>query len=145
MDIFYIVDEQNIASKIMDGEAIAINLVTGDYFCFSGSGAVAWQALMKGADLDRVMAAVEVAFEPVPPIARQQISDFLALLVEEHLVKTVPAEIEPAPLDAKTGEPAPYVAPGIDKFDDMAMMLALDPPMPELPVQMAEKLRIKGN
>jgi len=140
MTVVYRADDNNIASKIIDQEAIAINLVTGDYFSFSGCGSAIWQALMTGADLPRLLAVIEDAFTDVPPAAAQQISDFLERLVSEQLLTRMPVGTELPALAPRTGPLGPYVEPGIDKFDDMATMLALDPPMPELPAQVVDRL-----
>ncbi|HEV2674598.1 MAG TPA: PqqD family protein [Aliidongia sp.] len=143
MSNIYVVDEQNIASKNMDREAIAINLVTGDYFSFSGCAVVIWQVLAQGGDLPRLVAAVEAAFDEVPATAPAQISAFLGQLVAEKLVVPMPAETDLPALQASAERWGPYAEPGIDKFDDMAMMLALDPPMPELPTRVTDRLPTK--
>ena len=136
----YIVNEENIASKIIDQEVIAINLLTGDYFSFSGCACAIWKALMTGADLPRLRAAVENEFDGVPPEATQQISDYLDQLIAEQLVTPMADGSPLAVLPPQATQRRPYEAPGVDKFDDMAMMLALDPPMPELPTHVADRL-----
>lgn len=134
---FYIVNEESVASKIIDQEAIAINLVTGDYFSFSGCAPVIWKALMKGADLHRIMAMVQDGYEGLPPDVDQQISEFLGQLIAEKLVVAMPDDTILSTHQVDEPRRGSYEAPRIDKFDDMAMMLALDPPMPELPTNLA--------
>jgi hypothetical protein len=135
----YIVAEDNVASKIIDQEAIAINLLTGDYFSFSGCAPVIWKLLMTGADIGQLLAAVRDAFDDVPADAAGQLSDFLDQLIAEQLVIPQSASAAPAALGPQAAERRRYEAPGIDKFDDMAMMLALDPPMPELPAHLGDR------
>jgi hypothetical protein len=140
MSIFYIVNEQNVASKILDQEAIAINLMSGDYFSFSGCASAIWKSLIGGADIEHMLAVVEIEFEDIPADVAQQIADYLDQLIAEQLIIAMPGGGAPRPIEPNALPRRRYEAPGIDKFDDMAAMLALDPPMPELPAHVADRL-----
>ena len=115
--------------QIIDGEAVAIDVVTGKYH---GMGAVACgvvNLLSLGAELGQVQAALEARF----PEARERIASdlrgFAGQLLEHRII--VPAEAASAVAEL----PAPfeglaYVQPELETYEDMAELMALDPPMP---------------
>ena len=123
-------NEPDIASKIIDGEAILINLQNGAYYSLRESGALVWHLLRghhtRGEIAQRVAAHYGVPAADVEP----GISDLLGTLVIEDLVR-----VSPQPAATALDEPAPaphggYAPPHLEKFTDMEELLALDPPTP---------------
>ena len=144
MSGFYVVNEDCVASKIIDREAIAINLLTGDYYSFSGSARTIWEALTTGADLARVLACVKYVYDDVPADVEQQVGGFIDRLVAEQLLVPLVQESSARVFEASPPVRRAYEPPGIEKFDDMAMMLALDPPMPDVPGKIAAQFFKRG-
>jgi len=104
-----------VASETIDGESIVIDLATGAYYSFQGWTAWAWQSLCAGVDTSDVDAAlVEVGGA----------SEFVERLVAAQMLIDRGAD----PVD-----PAPDFPPGaaesliVERFDDMADMIMLDP------------------
>ena len=98
---------------------------------------------MKGADLPLMQTVVQNKFDGLPSDLDRQISGFLGELISENLVVECSDDTALAAGEPDASPRTPYEAPGVDKFDDMAMMLALDPPMPELPAGLAGRVSAK--
>jgi len=129
------IDPERVVSKIMDGEAVIIDLTTGTYYSLIHAGARAWDLLIAGHSVAAVAAAVAREYG----IARERVTtDVEALvgqLVNEGLVR--PVDEAPAADSADASVPVEtaagsYEAPVLQIYRDMQDLLALDPPMPGL-------------
>jgi len=122
-----------VASKVVDGEAILINLSNGMYFSLDAVGGSIWTLVSDGHDLNTISTAVAQHYGVAEDTVANDIQTFAQTLVEEGLVVSSDS-------DAPAGQPAPqltpatgdYATPQLTKFDDMVDLFALDPPLPEL-------------
>jgi hypothetical protein len=123
----------NVAARVLDGEAIMIHLESGRYYSAEGVAATLWSLLDGGSRVGSIVAAVAGRFDVPPDRAREDVERFVAeLLREELLVVGQAADVTgPADVVADFGD-APYSAPTLHAYRDMADLLALDPPMPSL-------------
>lgn len=123
-------NEPDIASKIMDGEAILINLQTGAYYSLRDAGAVIWHALAGHRTQAEILDAVAAHYGAPPASLASDVADLLVQLQAEQLVR------QSDKAHTATGDqPAPalstdYQKPVLEKFTDMEELLALDPPTP---------------
>ena len=127
------VDE--VAAKVIDGEAVLINLATGVYYSMRGSGAYLWSQLEPGSTLSRLGDIVAIRYGIDPELAQRDVQRLVAELHAEGLVTLDEGPAGQAlavTAEAERGTDA-YETPQLEKFDDMADMFALDPPLPELP------------
>ncbi|MGD9509362.1 MAG: PqqD family protein [Geminicoccaceae bacterium] len=124
-----------VAAKVIDGEAVLINLATGVYYSMRGSGAYLWSQLEPGSSVACLSASLADRYGIDSERARQDVRRLVDELRAEGLVVSsdvlVAADGTPAPEIGAA--PEPYEVPRLEKFDDMADMFALDPPLPELP------------
>ncbi len=122
-----------VASKVVDGEAILINLSNGMYFSLDAVGGSIWTLVSDGHDLNTISTAVAQHYGVAEDTVANDIQTFAQTLVEEGLVVSSDSEApagQPAPkLTPATGD---YATPQLTKFDDMVDLFALDPPLPEL-------------
>ena len=114
-------DSTRVAQEDVDGEIIAINFATGAYFNLSGTGADIWRLLLRGYGPDLVASAYAQNSDH-PVAVRAQVESFIASLLQSGLL--VP--LETAPLDQPPVVGA-FSAPVMDKFEDMAELILLDP------------------
>lgn len=122
---------EQIVSKLMDGEVIVINLTSGVYYSMEGTAAKVWRDLFAGLELDAVIADAQSAY-PDQANVGAKITELTALLVADGLLAEAGAEA-PAPESLEdVAWPAVYSVPHRESFDDVAAMVALDPPLPEL-------------
>jgi len=120
-------NEAEVAAKVMEGEAILINLTTGIYYSLDDVGSELWEAIVSGTSETVLADWVVSAYAIEADKAGKDVADFLAALRSENII-----------VDAAEGEAIPaaagssYAPPSFERFDDMAEMFALDPPLPGL-------------
>ncbi len=125
-------NQQHVAAKVMDGEAILINLTTGAYYSIPSTGGFIWSVVETDISLDEVVRAVLLHYD----VEREQAeTDVLRLCTELHdegLVIVSDSAVTEPTLPPAPVTRQPYLPPTLEKFTDMAEMFALDPPLPGL-------------
>ncbi len=126
-------NDEEIIAKVMDGEAIIINLASGMYYSMGAVGGVIWTMIEAQHTLAEIIDALTAMYGI--PRARAE-ADVMRLgdeLTRERIVT-----ISRAPAAARDVEMAPphptgpYEVPVLNIYRDMGDLLALDPPMPPL-------------
>lgn len=126
-----VVNPSDVSAKVLDGEAVIINLSTGVYFSASGAGAVAWSLFQAGHDRAGIARGVAEAFGVPVEQVNADLGPFLAdLRAHDLAVPGAPS----GPPDGVVVEVngAGYAPPTLEAYTDMSDLLALDPPMPGL-------------
>ncbi len=126
-------NDEAVIGKVLDGEAILINLASGSYYALPGAGAVIWEAIVEQCALHEIALRVGALYDVSAERAGADIEALAARLLQEGLV--VPATGEPPPrteTPTSPATPAPYVTPELTAYSDMRNLLALDPPMPSI-------------
>jgi coenzyme PQQ synthesis protein D (PqqD) len=137
-------NEQQVAAKIMDGEAILIHLGTGAYYSMGGAGGFIWSLVENRLAVKDIVTSVTEHYE----VARDRAETDVLRLSEElcaeglALVCTDTAATGAAP--PASGARVAYEAPALEKFTDMAEMFALDPPLPGLSKAATDARKAKG-
>jgi hypothetical protein len=125
--------EEEVASKVIDGEAIIINLANGVYYSMDKVGAFVWDLLQAGHTLENVIAAIAEHYDVSRDQAESNVLELVQELVQENLVVSSengkPAIAEPS---AEQSDKLPYELPKLNIYRDMGDLLALDPPVPGL-------------
>jgi hypothetical protein len=127
------INSGEVASKVVDGEAILINLSNGMYYSLAGTGALVWALLAAGQADERICEELE---------QRTGVDHFTAVADLRRLLDELSAEGLIVTADASTAAAvsevgdlpavASYSTPELEKYSDMSDLLALDPPMPRL-------------
>lgn len=120
-----------VAAKVIDGEAIILDVTRGAYYSLDGAGAVVWTCLEYGHPVDSIVRILEERYEGTPDQFRQQVEALTDHLLREGLVVPANGDKPPRDLDP-AGLKQPFVDPQLHKYTDMGDLLALDPPMPVL-------------
>ncbi len=124
---------EEIAAKLVDGEAVLINLANGMYYSMDQVGGFVWSLIEDEQSLEAITAAVAQRYTVDESRVSEDLAALTERLVDEDLVVLVEGQANGA---LPTAEPAPpgetYAAPQLNKFDDMAELFALDPPLPKL-------------
>ena len=134
-------NEEHVAAKVMDGEAVLINLANGFYYSMGGAGGFMWSLITQRhavGDIarfvcDRFSVSNEQALADVQTLASRLLEEELAILCD---VDTQPVE----GVELEKGPKLPYQPPELTRYEDMADMFALDPPLPGLADVSADKL-----
>jgi hypothetical protein len=121
---------ERAAAKIIDGDAIVIDTVTGRYYSLEGTAEAAWSLLTASLSLAEAARALAQRYEVSEAEALADLRTLADELLAENLL--VPAPDAQAPeLGARQAAPAPYTRPVLSVFRDMEDMLAFDPPLPQ--------------
>jgi hypothetical protein len=124
-------NEPVIVSKIMDGEAVPINLQTGVYYSLRDAGAVVWHALCGHRTRSEILQAIAAHFDEKPVDLESDLTELLVRFGEENLVRLSDRDHSADREDSVPPAPsAAYRKPNLEKFTDMEKLLALDPPTP---------------
>ena len=122
-----------IASKVIDGEAIIINLANGIYYSMDKVGAVVWEMIEAGRSLHEILSTIVMRYETSLEQAQSDVEHLVNELLQENLVTVVENSV-PSNSNGEfnPAEKLPYEAPKLNIYRDMGDLLALDPPTPGL-------------
>lgn len=124
---------QEVASELIDGEAIIIDLSTGMYFSLDRVGGRIWDLLASQVSLAGILERLLDEYEVDAEVAREDLENLATQLLAENLI--VPAG-EPPPADRVAPKTVaarvPYQPVRLVAYRDMGDLLALDPPAPGL-------------
>ena len=122
-------NSDEVAAKVMDGEAILIKLSDGTYYSMDGVGGFVWETLEANLSLAEVTSAVVARYKVSQEQAWEDLQRLAQDLIREDLVKV---SRNTAPVSGQQKQPSPtslpYSAPVLNTYRDMAHLLALDPP-----------------
>jgi len=132
-DTCLVVNDADVAAKVVEGEAILINLTSGLYYSMDKVGGLAWSMIVHGSSVEQVAEAVAAHYAVPVARAREDVRRLVRELLDENLIAfSMGQPTAVAPAGAAAANSQPYEAPKLTRFDDMADMFALDPPLPEL-------------
>jgi Coenzyme PQQ synthesis protein D (PqqD) len=125
--------DEEVAAKVMDGEAILINLSNGIYYSMDKVGGLIWEMVEGKRSLEEMVTGVVGRYEISAEQAQGDVQRLMEELVQENLIVVMEdgaagsEMIEPG-----ASEMLPYEAPKLNIYRDMGDLLALDPPTPGL-------------
>lgn len=124
--------EEEVAAKVIDGEAIIINLANGVYYSMDKVGAQVWDLLQAGHTVGGIIAAVTASYDVSREQAESDVGELIQELVQENLVAVRENGEAPGTVAGDAGNKQPYEGPKLNIYRDMGDLLALDPPVPGL-------------
>jgi len=125
--------EEEVAAKVMDGEAIIINFSNGIYYSLDKVGGLVWELIEGSSSPTEIVEVILEHYEASPEQVNVDIEKLVAELIQENLVTA--SDVSGANRDNKPLAPQqklPYESPHLNVYRDMGQLLALDPPMPGL-------------
>lgn len=126
-------DDTAVAGKVIDGEAIIMNLTNGAYYSMEGVGAVVWEGIQQRRSLGAIHDSIARRFDVEDGRLRADLDRLVAeLLAEGLIIATVEHSNGSDPAHGPLRGTASYHPPSLNKYTEMADLLALDPPMPAL-------------
>ena len=126
-------NEEEVASKVMDGEAILINLSNGIYYSMDKVGGLIWEMIEGRHSLEKIVEGVLSRYDVSAEQVRADVERVVAELVQENLVKVTDEDLPVG--ESPSSDPEQklaYESPQLNIYRDMGDLLALDPPLPEL-------------
>jgi Coenzyme PQQ synthesis protein D (PqqD) len=126
MPLQFVVDESAVASEVIDGEAIIMQLRTGLYFSSRGTGAVVWELLNQGTTIDSAAELLEKATGGDAALIASEIASY-AHAAQSHGLGTLMEVPHDASAVATTSLAGAWQTPVLEVFSDMQDLLLLDP------------------
>jgi hypothetical protein len=124
----YHVNHPQVINETIDGEAIMINLVTGNYYSLDTTGAEIWELLEQSVAVDDIITVLGLRYDAPKEIIHKAVDDLLTKLLREQLIVfDGGASSKPAPSEASAGVRSPFQNPKLEKFTDMQDLILLDP------------------
>jgi len=121
-----------VAAKVVQGEAIIINLTTGVYYSMDAVGAAAWSLLETTGDVDRTVDALVEAYDVDAARCRAEVQRLVGELLAERLLLPGAGPIPGAAVAPPVGARQSWNPPVLNIYRDMSDLMALDPPVPGL-------------
>lgn len=124
------VPEDKIAAETLDDETIVLDLANGTYYSLAGAASDIWLLAAMGATVGE---SVEVLVERYAVDAETAATDVESLWSDLRAASLLEVADRTGPPDVSLDPPGgAYETPALVAYNDMADLLALDPPMPGL-------------
>jgi hypothetical protein len=81
----------------LDGESVLLNLETEKYFGLDGTGTRMWEVATQAPTVEAAYAKLSEEFDVEPNVLRNHLAELLGQLVENGLLKVMPADVESIP------------------------------------------------
>lgn len=122
----------DVAAKVIDGEAIIMNLANGLYYSMDEVGSAIWEMVERTRSVEEMAGALEARYGIDRATVDADVRRLVGELLDEGLVVVTEAPTADDDAPEPSGEGGTYAPPTLNRYDDMADLLALDPPMPGL-------------
>jgi hypothetical protein len=128
------INTPKVTSQIIDGEAIIINLESGNYYNLNSTGTDIWDGIEKGVPVCQIAEAVAQRYDGEQTDIENSVSQLITDLEKEELI--VIDGSEEAASHPNIGTPSSasskqtghkFEAPVLQKYTDMQDLLLLDP------------------
>jgi len=125
------VNTPTVTHETIDGEAVIINLDSGNYYSLVDAGSLIWALVDRGASASEVHELLQQSYQGDATDIDRGVQELLAQLQQENLI--VPVDEAAAAdladvLPSSNGHEKPsFNAPSLNKFSDMQELLLLDP------------------
>lgn len=121
----YRINEEKMFYDMAEGQAIVINFTTGMYYGTSSLGSAVLDALVAGASVESVLAAVQ-ALPGCPDDMAARMDGFVAQLLEKEVLVAVEGEGAAAPpMDASVLQDGFVLT--VDEFAEVQDLILADP------------------
>src|SRR5690242_2963279 len=80
---------EEIAAKVIDGEAIIINLANGIYYSMDKVGGLIWEMIEGGKTLEDMVATILAQYDVSPEQLKSDIEQLVNELLQENLVTAI--------------------------------------------------------
>ena len=124
----YRIRTPRVVHETVDDEVIAIDFETGTYYSMTGSGALVWACLERGASARAIVAALAASFDGDRHYMQSSVDRFIQELQQAALVVEDEGGDDTAdPSRPDVSAKRPFSPPLLSRFTDMQQLLLLDP------------------
>ena len=121
-----------VVSEIIDGEAIIIDLLSGNYYTLGDVGAEIWASIQDDVPIGNIVARLATKYEAEYEAIRLSVMRLLdeltaeALITSDGIAATDKMHVDKFSRTSSSGKP-PFVDPVLHKYTDMQELLLVDP------------------
>lgn len=115
-------DTRRFPHDTIDGETVIIDSTAGRLFLLTGFGPWIWQRMIIGQTTAGLAGDVAARYGAE---AGRHVEAFLAALAENEMLTSEPGEVQVVAGDLSL--PEAYTPPGLETYDDIADIIAMDP------------------
>lgn len=127
----YRINAPSVVSDIIDGEAVILNLKTGNYYSIDKCGAVLWDWIGQGHSPANVIELAQRHYSGDADAIKDAVIKFVGELLDQELVKRVDTEEAVTPSQTASvetpGSRGAFEPPQLNVYRDMQDLLLLDP------------------
>jgi hypothetical protein len=87
----------HVLVRHLDGETVLLNLETEKYFGLDATGTRMWELVTRLPNIEAAYGKLGEEFEVEPEVLRNHLAELLGQLVENGLLKVLPADVETIP------------------------------------------------
>jgi hypothetical protein len=130
MDRVYSIDAAAVVSDVIDGEAVMLHRVSGDYFSTDGIGCLIWEWIGQGQSRSSMLAMLNAKFAAEPAEIETAVNAFLADLLSHKLVQEVDQggeSMAEAAIESQSNPKVEFMRPVLHVYTDIRRMILLDP------------------
>ena len=131
MDRAYAIDVTTVVSDIIDGEAVMLHRVSGDYFSTDGVGCLIWQWIGEGQSRSWIIETLNARYAAEQAEIATAVDAFLADLLAHELVREIAVGVELVPeadlIERQADSKAGFVLPLLHVYSDIRKLMLLDP------------------
>ena len=126
------VNTPTVTHETIDGEAVIINLDSGNYYSLVEVGAFIWSLVEKGASATELQNLVVQTYEGNATDIDQGVQELLLQLQQENLIAPIEGaeaviQMNQVPISENNQEKPRFSPPLLHKYSDMQELLLLDP------------------
>lgn len=125
------INTPTVTHETIDGEAVIINLDSGNYYSLVDVGSFIWDLFGKGASLSEVQNLVLQSYQGDAPDIDRGVQELLVQLQQENLIVPVDGagavDLAPSLTANNSHEKPSFNPPLLHKYSDMQELLLLDP------------------
>lgn len=126
------INTPTVTHETIDGEAVIINLDTGNYYSLVDAGSFIWSLVDKGASASEVQHVILQTYHGDAQDVDRGVQELLAQLQQENLIVPVDGagdalDLAPVAPGNNGHEKPSFNPPSLNKYSDMQELLLLDP------------------
>lgn len=131
--VIYKINTPKVASEIIDGEAIMINLESGNYYNLNSTGTDIWDCIEKGISLEQIALDLAQRYDGDQTQIENSVAELIGELRREELIisdgeqEVIDKAVTAASRSSKNRARQKFETPLLQKYTDMQDLLLLDP------------------
>jgi hypothetical protein len=121
----YLINSPMVIADNMDGEIVILNMESGKYYSAMSTGAIVWQLMSNGYNVDEASKIISTYYSIVIDIVKKDLNELLTKFIEDKLIKI--SEVSEPIISINISDKNEYKTPEVTVYTDMEKLLLMDP------------------